>query len=78
MKRREFIIKSSIATVAISTSAAAMTNVLDFKNANKTLAIESIERIRNQFNSDTQIYPGHGEMTSLKNINLDQLNKRTI
>ncbi|ALJ05449.1 dehydrogenase [Pseudalgibacter alginicilyticus] len=39
MKRREFIIKGSIASAAITTSATAMTNVLDYKNANETLNI---------------------------------------
>ncbi|MCM4156918.1 Gfo/Idh/MocA family oxidoreductase [Gramella sp. AN32] len=39
MKRREFIIKGSIASAAITTSATAMANVLDFKNAHGTLNI---------------------------------------
>ena len=39
MKRREFIIKGSVATAALSTSAVALGNVLDFKNANDTLTI---------------------------------------
>ncbi|WP_372755661.1 Gfo/Idh/MocA family protein [Mariniflexile sp.] len=39
MKRRDFIIKSSLATAAVSTSALAFGNVLDFKNANDTLNI---------------------------------------
>ncbi|MCG9793158.1 Gfo/Idh/MocA family protein [Flavobacterium algicola] len=37
MKRREFILKSSLATAALSTSAGALGNVFDFKNANDTL-----------------------------------------
>ncbi|MBO0590209.1 Gfo/Idh/MocA family oxidoreductase [Cellulophaga sp. E16_2] len=39
MKRREFIIKGSVATAALSTSAVALGNVIDFKNANDTLTI---------------------------------------
>lgn len=39
MKRRDFIIKSAIASAAVTTSAAAMTKVFDFKNANDTLNI---------------------------------------
>ncbi|MBD0777779.1 Gfo/Idh/MocA family oxidoreductase [Maribacter sp. ANRC-HE7] len=39
MKRREFIIKGSMTTAAISTSAFAMGKAFDFKNANETLNI---------------------------------------
>ncbi|MBP0903983.1 Gfo/Idh/MocA family protein [Mariniflexile gromovii] len=39
MKRKEFIIKSSVATAALTTSAVALGNVIDFKNANETLNI---------------------------------------
>ncbi|CAH8281425.1 putative dehydrogenase [Mariniflexile fucanivorans] len=39
MKRREFIIKSSVATAAVTTSALAFGNVFDFKHANSTLNI---------------------------------------
>ena len=39
MKRREFIIKGGMASVAMGTSALAMGNMLDFKNANETLNI---------------------------------------
>ncbi len=39
MKRREFIIKGGIASVAMGTSALAMGNILDFKNANEILNI---------------------------------------
>lgn len=39
MKRREFIIKSSLASAVLSTSALAYANVLDFKHANDTLNI---------------------------------------
>tara|TARA_R110002050_G_scaffold100580_1_gene208103 strand:- start:32741 stop:33928 length:1188 start_codon:yes stop_codon:yes gene_type:complete len=39
MKRREFIIKSSVASAALTTSAVALGNVFDIKNANDTLNI---------------------------------------
>ena len=39
MKRREFIIKSTVATAAVTTSALAFGNVFDFKHANNTLNI---------------------------------------
>lgn len=39
MKRREFVIKSSLATAAIGTSAFAMNKILDFKHANETINI---------------------------------------
>ena len=39
MKRRDFIIKGAMASAAVTTSAAAMTNVFDFKHANDTLNI---------------------------------------
>ncbi|WP_369441245.1 hypothetical protein [Algibacter lectus] len=39
MKRRDFIIKGAMASAAFTTSAAAMTNVFDFKHANDTLNI---------------------------------------
>ncbi|MFB9054019.1 Gfo/Idh/MocA family protein [Formosa undariae] len=39
MKRRDFIIKSSVATVALTSSAVALGNYLDFNHANDTLNI---------------------------------------
>lgn len=39
MKRREFVIKSTLASAAVATTAVAMGSVLNFKNANETLNI---------------------------------------
>lgn len=39
MKRRDFVIKGTVASAALGTSALAMGNMLDFKNANDTINI---------------------------------------
>lgn len=40
------------------------------KNSDKKQAEDSIKRIIEQFDDNTMIWPGHGEMTLLKEINI--------
>ncbi len=48
------------------------------KHGDKLMADESINKIFNQFDGDTIICPGHGDMTLLGEINIDDIVRQTI